>query len=201
MNKINDYELLMLIKENNEEAGKILFDRYKYIIDIFINKYYPILIKYGIEKNEIESEALIAYTDAINSYQDDKNTLFKTYLSLCIKRRIIKLIRKYNTKKSKINTEAYSLDFVYEEFGYSLLEMVKDKTSVDPLAKTIEEEQIEEINKLVRKELSTLEYDVYEYLIEGLNYNDIAQILEKDPKQVDNAIQRIRTKLKTLFKN
>ena len=199
MENISDSELLMLIREENEDAKEEMLNKYKYIIDIYTNKYYPALSNLGISKDDIYSEALYGYTDAINSFDEDKGASFSTFLSLCVKRRIIKLIRKYNTNKEKLHTESYSLDYVYDDLGMSLLDMIKDDFSKDPMYELIEEEKLKELEKEIKKTLSTFEYEVYTYLIDNLNYNDIATLLNKDPKQVDNAIQRIRLKIKDLL--
>ncbi len=199
MENISDNELLMLAREESDEAKEVLLNKYKYILDIYTNKYYLALINLGVLKDDIYSEALYGFNDAINSYEEDKGASFKTFVSLCIKRRIIKLIRKYNTQKEKVHIESYSLDYVYDDSGLSLIDMIKDDLSKDPMQKLIEEETLNKLEKDIKKILSDNEYEVYIYLIDGLNYNDIATLLNKDPKQIDNAIQRIRGKIKDLL--
>lgn len=197
--EISDDELLMLISSQSEEAKELIFEKNKYIIDILTNKYYPAFFKLGIDKSEIYSEALYGFTDAINSFNGDKNATFATFLSLCIRRRIIKLIRKYNALKNKINTDAYSLDYAYDPSKPSLIETIEDELIKDPLYQITEEEDLIDLTKQIKSRLSEFEYEVYEYMLDGLNYQDIALLMDKNIKQIDNAMQRIKLKVKEIL--
>ena len=61
------------------------------------------------------------------------------------------------------------------------------------------EERLEELTKKINDDLSPFEKDVYKLVINGFGYQDIAKILNKEPKQIDNTIQRIRNKIKDLL--
>ena len=63
----------------------------------------------------------------------------------------------------------------------------------------LNEEGYKELNDRIKKALSNREYEVYEYMIKGLKYNEIAMILGKEPKQIDNAMQRIKNKIKKII--
>ena len=58
----------------------------------------------------------------------------------------------------------------------------------------ITDENIREIKNNIEKELTNLEREVFELKTTGFNYKEIAELLEKTPKSIDNAIGRIRTK-------
>ncbi len=199
--EVSDSEILMLIAENTEEANELLFNKHKHIIDIYLNKYNSILYKLGIEKQEAYSEALYSYNDAINSYNESKEASFATFLTLCIKRRLIKLVRKYSTEKSKFYNNVYSLDYIYEGLNVPLVETLPDSEFSDPLHKMTQDESLENLNIKIRGKLSELEYEVYEYMLDNLNYNEIALMLDKNPKQIDNAMQRIKLKIKEIIEN
>lgn len=49
--------------------------------------------------------------------------------------------------------------------------------------------------------MSEAEFLVYEYLIRGYTYKEIANILDKNPKAIDNAIQRIKRKVEKWLEN
>ncbi len=196
---ISDDEILMLINEGTEEANELIFNKHKKIIDILQIKFNSIFYKLGVEKEEAYSESLYGFSDAINSYSNDKNASFPTFLTLCIKRRLIKLVRKYSTEKSKFNNAAFSLDYIYDGIGIPLVEIIKDEVNVDPLHELTEKESSEEINYLIKEKLSELEHEVYLYMLESFNYNEIATILDKSPKQIDNAMQRIKLKIKEIL--
>lgn len=199
MNKLNDLELLSLIKERNELASEVLLERYKYIINVHYNNYKNSFVKLGLDENAVYSEAYLAFRDATLGYKEGHNTKFRTFLSLCIKRKLIQLIQKQNALKRKVNIEAYSLDFIYDEFGLSLMDMVKDNSNSDPLNKTIESEELDIIKTKIKSVLSDFEYEVFLHMVDGLNYIEIGEFLGFEPKQIDNAIQRIRKKVKKLL--
>ncbi len=195
----SDNELLMLANENSEEAKEILLKRHSNIIDILIIKYSSIFFKLEIDKQEVYAEALYAFTDALNSYNTEKNASFPTFFTLCLQRRIGKIIRKHNTEKSKFDKKVYSLDYVSDSLGVPLIDIIKSENINDPLIKITEEESYKEFNDLVKNKLSEMEYVVYEYMLDNLNYNEIALLLNKNPKQIDNAIQRIKIKIKEIL--
>lgn len=196
---VSNEEILILLEDNSDEGREILIDMFKGTIDFYLNKYRKIFITVGIDKQDAYAEALFGFSDAINSFNDKKNAGFHTFLSICIERRLIKIIRKHNTLKSKFNSDVYSLDHVTTD-GCTLIDNIKDD-SADPLTLLESKESLNDIDLKVEALLSTFEYEVYLYMKEEYDYKYIANILDKDPKQVDNAIQRIKLKIKSILKD
>ena len=196
----SDSELYSLICESNEDAKDVLFLKYKYIIDIVIKKYAFSAMKFGFEYKDLYQEALVGFTDAINSYQEDKNTSIATFITLCVERRLQNAIKKAGRIKNKILLESLSLDHVYDQYEIPLKEVISDNSSHDPLLNITKDEEFDELLSFIEKSLSASEYEVYKLLISGLSYQEIAKVLDKQPKQVDNAIQRIKNKIKDILK-
>ena len=196
----SDSELYSLICESNEDAKDVLFLKYKYIIDIVIKKYAFSAMKFGFEYKDLYQEALVGFTDAINSYQEDKNTSIATFITLCVERRLQNAIKKEGRIKNKILLESLSLDHVYDQYEIPLKEVISDNSSHDPLLNITKDEEFDELLSFIEKSLSASEYEVYKLLISGLSYQEIAKVLDKQPKQVDNAIQRIKNKIKDILK-
>jgi len=194
----NDIELTMLVKENDEDAKDLIYEKYNYIIDIIMNKYKKSFYVLGMDQLEVRQEALLAFTDALFKYSGEKDTSLATFITLVVERKIQNCIRKADSIKNKKEQESYSLDYEYEAFSKPLNELIGDETS-DPLFKIENKERYEELVVKIRTILSPLELEVYELLINDFNYQQIAQILDKEPKQIDNSIQRIRTKIKDLL--
>jgi len=199
-NDLSDSELFMLVKEENEDAKDILFDIYNYIIDILMKKYSYVASRMGIDYKELYSEALVGFSDALANFQDDKEATISTFISLCINRRLQKAIVKASTTKNKIMQESYSLDHVYEQFGIPLVEMISDNSQNDPLCNMTKKEEYEELVGSIKSILSDSEYEVYNLMVNNLDYNEIAIILDKTPKQIDNTMQRIKHKVKEILK-
>ncbi len=196
--EFNDEKLITMFSENDEDAKNILYDKYSYIISIILAKYKRTIYALGIDISEAKQEAMLAFTDALIKYSSDKSTSLPTFISLVVERKIQNCIRKAETTKNKVNTEAYSLEAEYEAFKRPLEEILGD-SSLDPLHKMENEERLEELTKKINDDLSPFEKDVYKLVINGFGYQDIAKILNKEPKQIDNTIQRIRNKIKDLL--
>lgn len=195
-----DGELYSMICEENEEAKDYLYMKYKYIIDIVIKKYAFSAMKFGFEYKDLYQEALVGFSDAIRSYKEDKNTSMATFITLCVDRKLQNTILKASRIKNKILLDSLSLDHVYEQYEIPLKEIISDNSENDPLNNIMKDEEFDELLRIIEKALSSNEYEVYKLLISGLSYQEIANVLGKTPKQVDNAIQRLKNKIKEVIK-
>lgn len=198
-NDITDNEAIMLVAEKDEDAKNLLYEKYNYIIDLVLKKYESAIKILQIDRKEIHSEALYGFSDALNCYNPDKDASLPTFITLCIERKVIKIIKKFNTNQIKFDKESYSLDYTYDKFGIALVDMISDNQKNDPLVNLSNEENIKEIIDNINKSLSEFEQEVFKYMLQGLKYNDIAKILDKEPKQIDNTIQRVKNKAKIII--
>jgi len=194
----NDSELIMLYREDDEDAKNILFLKYKFIIDILIKKYNKIIAALNIDGQEVYSECTVGFSDALRNYQDDKDTTLPTFITLCVERRIGTLIRKYNREKYKIISDSYSLDYFYDQFGRPLIDILEDPNK-EPLINMTDEENCRELIHDIEEILSKKENEVFKLMIKGFNYKQIAKILGNTPKQVDNTMQRLKQKIRNLL--
>ena len=189
-----DNELEFYLHDNNEDAVDIVYEKYKYIIDVLISKYRRVFYALNIDIDEVKQEANLAFSSAIYSYNQDKDTSMSTFITLCVERKIRQVIKSYETVKSRVYSETLSLN---GKSDVNLEDFIGDET-YEPL-KTVENiDTIEYINHEVKNILSSSELEVYNLMIQGLDYMEIAKVLDKTPKQIDNSIQRIRIKLKKL---
>ena len=187
-----------MVCESNEEAQEKVYEYCEPQINYMIKKYTNAALKYGIDPKDFEQEALLAYSDALKNYDEKKDAGLRTFVSLCVERRLIKIIERAKTYKNKFMEKNLSLDYDYGS-GVLLKDILADSES-DPLKKFSEEEYLESFKNKIKMLLSSFEYQVYEYLIEGINYIEIAKILDKSPKQIDNTLQRIKNKIKMIVK-
>ncbi len=196
--EFTDDELTLMVCENNEDAKDVLYDKYNYIIDIIMSKYKKSIYGLGLDYLEVKQEALVAFSDALIRYSDSKETSLPTFISVVVERKVQNCIRKADTIKNKVHNESYSLEQEYENFKRPLEEIIGDNKA-NPLFKMENEEHYNELIKKINSALSPFEKDVYDLVINEFNYQDIAKILNKEPKQIDNTIQRIRNKIKDLL--
>lgn len=198
---IDDSQLIYMLRESSEEAKDILFQKYKYIIDIEVKKYTRMAKILGYDLNELYQDALLGFSDALNSYRDDKDTALSSFLTLCVDRRLQVSIKKAGRLKNKILNESLSLEHVYERYASPLMDLLSDNQENDPLENILKEEKLQELINSIKDTLSDSEYEVYSLMINGLKYDEIATLLNKSLKQVDNTIQRVKGKIKKILDN
>lgn len=195
----SDGELIYLINESNEEAKNIIYEKYKYIIDIIIKKYIKAARTLGIDYNDLYQEALIGFIDAINSYKDDKEASLARFITVCVERRLQVSVIKAGRLKNKYLNESLSLEHTYDNIKVPLMYIIGDNNENDPLESITKEEGLKELIAKINEALSSFENEVFSLMINGLNYNEIALLLDKSSKQVDNTMQRIKAKVRKVL--
>ena len=198
MEYTNDFELFDLVCENNEEATNCLFEKYKYIVDIVYNKYKRSAYALSIDLEELRQEAMVGFSDALVSYVPEKNTSLKTFISLCVERRVSNFVKKADTGKARALKEAFSLEMELSDGESSLMDYIGDSTN-DPQVKMEEKENISILRDKINELLSPLEKEVFELLVNNFSYEDIASILKLETRQIYNVVHRIRNKIKDIL--
>lgn len=197
----NDEQLLQLIRESSDVAKDLIFEKYKYIIDVELKRYTAASKKLNIEYNDLYQEALVGFTDALNNYRNDKDTKLSSFITLCVDRRLNVFFIKAGRLKNILMNNTISLDNNYKDYSMTLKEILSDNSDNDPLENIVKEEKYNELIDLINASLTTSEYQVYALMISGLKYTEIAEILGKSTKQIDNAMQRIRKKIKKILES
>ena len=192
-----DVDLVYHLSES-EEASDILFEKYKYIVDIVIKKYTKAAYLFNVDLTELRQEAYFAFADALYRYKDNRDASLATFITLVVERKVKRVIDSANTYKSRLNTNVLSLEHVYPEFENPLMYIIGDE-SLEPLRNIEDKETTVELIAKLRKKLSSIELEVCDLLLKQYDYKQIAIILEKSDKQIDNCIQRIRNKLKNML--
>ena len=195
---LNDNELVYLCNENNEEATNILIDKYKSSILSILREYLKEYNVVGIEVADLYQEGLIGLIHAINSFDEKKDVTFYTYSNACIKSSIISAMRQTFRMKNRILNNSYSLDKLIEDTNNSFYEIIMDEKS-DPDKVIMVEEEKQEIFDKIRNILSKNEKVIFELKLKGLSNSEIAMLIDKDKKYVENTMYRINKKYKELF--
>lgn len=194
---VTDNELLYLVSEKNEDATNILYEKYKYIVDITVNKYVRSAYALNLDKDELYQEAMVGYADAIKSYNPDKDSHLRSFISLCIERRLQNFIRKNSTTKVKILKECYSFDNQIGE-DLTIADVVGDNSKNPEYIKETDE-SLKELKKKIDKVLTPSEKQILELMINDFTSEDIAKILKISIKKVYNSTHRIRSKIKDII--
>lgn len=193
-----------LINLTDEELAKeYKVSRDESIIDHAMLRFHGLIIHsasklflIGGEREDLIQEGRLGLFNALESYDPDKNDKFLPFASLCIQRAQLKAVTSYNRKKNAPLNESLSLD----DESKNEETIINLKVS-DPEEIILDNFNTEELFSRIERELSPRENEVLLYLIEGYDYKQIAKFLEVEAKSIDNAIQRVRSKVSRILKN
>ncbi len=132
---------------------------------------------------------MIGLLYAVRRYDPEKSGDFEAFASMCIKTRLIDALRR---------------DIPANEKLYQTTESIRDfneASAIDPESKVLGDESAKEIKKALTGLLSAFEVSVLDYYLEGYTVKETAAKLNRPIKSVDNAIIRIRNKLRLYLKN
>lgn len=191
-----DEELLALLRGGDQEAERELYERYKQTVRSRARTYFLI----GADHEDLVQEGMIGLYRAVLEYDPEKAASFHSFADLCITRQILTAIKRASRKKHGPLNSYVSLNRpVFEkESEVTLLDMVQNLRVIDPEEQYIGQENCEQLLCIIREQLSDLERRVLGLYLEGRSYQEIAELLHKTPKAIDNAIQRVKRKLEPL---
>lgn len=176
---LSDEEIVARIQTGNYEDLQTVLDRYLPAILFYARKY-----RKEKDLEDAIQEATIALYSAIRRYDPDKSS-FRTFANLCIERSVLSGVRGSLRKGT-----------VPEELLSSLDDGLEIPDGNDPQEILLQKERYRDLADQIRLELSGLEYAVLSCLLAGNSYREIAEKLSIPEKSVDNALARIRRKLK-----
>ncbi len=190
--KLTDEELVALSKSNAPNAIDELFERYKRIVLAVARSYFLS----GGDTEDLVQEGLVAVFKAINTYNGKAS--FKSYAYLCIKSRILTVIKSSNTNKNQPLKNYVSLSGV--EDGDLDKSKIVMGTSPNPEDKYIDDETVCELKQKISTKLSGYELKILKLYLEGYSQKEISEKVGKKEKSVDNALQRIKRKVLVAIK-
>lgn len=186
-------ELVNLAQQGDTDAEEYLIRKYKDVVKIKAHLYFMV----GADREDIVQEGMIGIFKAIRNYDAEKRASFHTFAELCINRQIITAIKQASRLKHEPLNTSISLNKPLSEGneGNTLEETLFSDSNSDPEARLLLKEVLEYINGNGADIFSDLELKVwYEYL-KGKSYIKIADEMGKNPKTIDNAIQRTKRKI------
>lgn len=186
----NDYELVCLAREGNEEATNIIYNKYKPIIVSKSKDMIVLANHHGIEISDIMQEGYIGLEEAIKGFSESDNTSFYTFAILCINRQIINYMRKTTGGKDKVLNEAVAIDETLEK-------TIRD--DFDTEFSLMYQEYEKDIMVEIEKTLTEFENNVFKLKYYGYSFEEIANTLDRDIKSIYNTFHRIKGKIKKII--
>lgn len=176
-------QLIINVRNNNDNAFETLCNKYKALIDSMVKKYSDVYpdnsIGAGV-KDDFSQEAKLAFYNACLKYNiENQNVTFGAFAKTCIRNRLISCLRRAGSKKRKKSSA--------------------EEKMVESMQDIIVKREIEKrLLALAEDNLSKYELRIFRMYLQGVKIKEISVKVGKDVKSVNNAIFRIRTKLKKL---
>lgn len=188
--KLSDEEVVELAKSGSEEAYGHIIARYRNLVYKKAKTYF---IK-GADEEDLVQEGMIGLYKAVKDFSPERSS-FAAFAKLCVSRNMLTAV-KNSLRNKHIPLNSYvSLDGTDESGDGCIRELADDTVSANPEDILIDRENFDGITCKINRLLSKLELEVLALYLDGRSYREIAGILEKEPKAVDNAVQRIRKKI------
>lgn len=192
---MTDNELVLLAQQGNDEAIEKILDKYKPLVRTVTRMYFLT----GADSEDLLQEGMIGLYKAIISYIPDMNVNFGMFAKVCIRRQVLSAIKAANRLKN-LPLNSYISIYAENEDGSEMDDRFDfDKVSIhtsDPEEITINKETNKMFKDTLDSVLSDFEKKVLYKFLNGESYTEIAKSMNKDPKAINNAIQRVKRKLK-----
>lgn len=192
-NRKTDEELLRRMHNGDKKVIDYLMVKYKNLV----RKKAKALFLIGADNDDLIQEGMIGLFKAIRDYQEEKDSSFYHFAEICISRQMYTAMEASQRKKHASLNSYVSLDEEPDNDGQiPLTEVLQSLTNGNPEDMVIDQENVEAFQKKIEKCLSKMEKEVLALTLQGLDYHQVAQIMDKSPKSIDNALQRIKGKLR-----
>ena len=184
---LEDEELILRYRAGEEAVLDYLLDKYKNLVRSRARA----MFLAGGETDDLIQEGMIGLFKAVRDYETDKGTAFRSFAALCVERQMLSAVQNSNRKKHSPLNSSVSLDADPENEIWT-----SGRAEGNPEEILIDRENAELLEGKIRDFLSPLENRVLDLYLEGYSYIDIGEKLNKPPKSVDNALRRIRGKIR-----
>jgi RNA polymerase sporulation-specific sigma factor len=190
---MTDEALIAAARGGDRTAEDMLYEKYKHFIRGRARSYFLV----GADREDIIQEGMIGLYKAIRDFNAEKTGSFRSFAELCVTRQMITAI-KTATRQKHIPLNSYvSLNKPLYSEGpeRTLIDVISVARVSDPEENFISQEAYADMEQKLRSSLSPLERDCLALYLEGRSYVEIAGILKRHTKTIDNALQRVKHKL------
>ncbi|MGH2752661.1 MAG: RNA polymerase sporulation sigma factor SigH [Actinomycetota bacterium] len=189
-----DEDLVERARSGDDLAIETMLTRYRHYARAKARSYFLA----GADKEDIVQEGMIGLYKAIRDFDASHQTAFRAFAELCITRQIITAIKTATRQKHQPLNSYVSLNRPIggsDDDDRSLADSIETAEVSDPAELVISAEEVQAIKAQMGEVLSDLEIEVLEHYMDGKSYQQIADLLGRHVKSIDNALQRIKRKL------
>ena len=195
---MTDEEIALLAQQGDADASEYLLNKYKNFVRSKARSYFLV----GADHEDIVQEGMIGLFKAVRDYDCGRDASFYTFADLCISRQMYTAVQaSKRLKHSPLN----SYVSLYEKSGdgidseeRNLIEALAARTQMSPEELFLDKERVTDLERSIETELSSFEKQVLDLYLTGMSYTQIAKVLGRDEKSTDNALQRLKSKIRKL---
>lgn len=192
-----DEELIDRLREGESSITDYIMDKYKNLVRRKAKSMYIL----GADNDDLIQEGMIGLFKAVRDYDAGRDASFYTFADLCVSRQMYTAVQASGREKHAPLNSYISLYADMAEGGHDnketeLIQILSSQTETNPEELFIDKENVADIEAIIEKELSSFEKQVLDLYMTGMSYAEIARVLGRDEKSTDNALQRMKAKLK-----
>lgn len=182
----SDVQLVRRFREGDQSAFYQLASRFF----LLLKKKAAAYSRNAQDSDDLVQEGLIGLHKAALTFDESGTASFRTYADVCIRNRMISSLRQSSSASERLSGTAVSMEEA---------ERLESPPESDPLNAVIVNEELQALEDYLREQLSPAESRVLDLYLSGLSYDEIAERLGITRKSCDNAMQRIRKKLRQRY--
>ena len=186
---ISDEELIARLRDGETIIEDYLMEKYKGLVRQKARAMFLI----GGDTDDLIQEGMIGLFKAVRDFQPGREATFATFARMCIDRQIYSAIQNSNRQKHLPLNSYVSLN--QEDESSPIWELSVE----NPEEIIIDQETTRDLQQKISDYLSPIENKVLDLYLKGEGYVEIGRILGKSPKSIDNALQRIRAKIREVI--
>ncbi len=191
---LEDEQLVRLAREGDEDAFESLIIRYKGNVLSKARTYFLI----GADREDIIQEGMIGLIKAIRDYREEKEASFRVFADICVTRQVITAVKSATRQKHQpLNTYVSLSRPVYddESENRTLIDVIEGDVRFNPEEILLGTDKERGLSSELVGMLSSFEKKVLGEYLRGKSYQKISEEIQKPPKSIDNALQRIKRKV------
>ncbi len=188
--KYNDYELIYMIRENDDFSQNILYEKYQPIIKKFATDFYIRYKSSGYDYEDFLQEATIGFQKALFSFDDTRENLFYSFAVLCIQRRLLSFCRMFMSDKYK--------NVFFDTISIDDISCIDNRNNMDSI---FDEKEMEKLLKSIIFDLSWEEGIVFELRLNGFQYLEISKLLDISCRKVGVILKSVRNVVRKRIHN
>ena len=194
-----DEELIHRLRGGEESVMDYICDKYKNLVRSKAKSMFIL----GGDGEDLIQEGMIGLFKAVRDYDSGRDASFFTFADLCISRQMYTAVQASKRQKHiPLNTyiSLYGSASEQEESEERRLEEeLSDRLGRSPEELFLDKERMNYLESKIENELSPFEKQVLDLYMTGMSYSQIAKVLGRDEKSTDNALQRLKGKIKKML--